>query len=262
MNLQIKEQLNGAAFIEKFTAVNSAMSVHKEVGFALQILSDSAYLQTATKNSIIQAVYNVALSGLSLNPILKLAYLVPRKVKENNTYVLKAVLEPSYKGLMKILTDAGSIKNIYAELVYATDNFKIEKGSNPSIFHQPDYFSKDRGEIVGVYAVGHLIKGGFQFEVMNIAEIKNIMQRSESVKSGSSFSPWKSDFGEMAKKTVVKRLTKMLPLTEISDSTLSALSLDFENDKLEFQNYSEKTIDAGYFEEKTPEQLGETTPTE
>jgi len=44
---------------------------------------------------------------------------------------------------------------------------------------------------------------------MTKAEIEAIRNRSRAGKSG----PWVTDFAEMAKKTVVRRLSKMLPLS-------------------------------------------------
>jgi recombination protein RecT len=76
-------------------------------------------------------------------------------------------------------------------------------------------------DILYVYAVAHLKGGGVQFEVMPKREVDAIRARSRSGNEG----PWKTDYAEMAKKTVVRRLAKYLPLTiegiratEIDDS--------------------------------------------
>lgn len=193
---------------DRFVAVaQSNIDFDKEKSFAMQILNNSDYLFSAAQQnpeSLINAVYNVALTGLTLNPVLKFAYLLPRKKK--------VILEPSYMGLIKILTDAGVVKSIRAYVVRKADLFSYELGTQPFIKHVPS--AESGGEIIGAYAIAELAEGGTQFEVMTRQEIDIIMNRSESVKAGTS-SPWKSDYSEMARKTVIRRLYKYLPKTQI-----------------------------------------------
>ena len=74
-------------------------------------------------------------------------------------------------------------------------------------------------DIVSVYAVAHLKDGYTQFEVMTRDEVEAIRERSKSKSHG----PWVTDFAEMARKTVVKRLCKYLPL---SPQLAAAIELD------------------------------------
>ena len=53
--------------------------------------------------------------------------------------------------------------------------------------------------------------GGYGFEVMSVQDIKAHAQKySKAYKSG--FSPWSTNFEEMAKKTVLKKVLKYAPL--------------------------------------------------
>ncbi|MEJ8803158.1 recombinase RecT [Pontibacter sp. H249] len=209
----------------RFEAVEgNKLSFQKEAGFALQILQKNAFLAKTNPESIKNAIINCALTGLTLNPVLKLAYLVPRKGE--------CILDPSYMGLIKVLTDAGSVKNIYAEVVYEHDYFYIEQGTNPKIDHKPEV-TGDRGRKIGVYAVAFLLQGGYQFEFMRADQVNAIKSRSEMGKKNDG--SWKTDEDEMWKKTVVKRLYKYLPKSEISEAVVNALQLDNQNNGIDFE---------------------------
>ena len=60
---------------------------------------------------------------------------------------------------------------------------------------------------------------------MSVDEINAIMQRSQSFKSGKS-SPWKTDWSEMARKTIVKRGSKYWPRCERLDNAILHLNTD------------------------------------
>jgi recombination protein RecT len=70
---------------------------------------------------------------------------------------------------------------------------------------------EDRGKIILFYALFKLKNGGYGFEVMSRADIDAHAQ-TYSKAFTSSFSPWKTDYESMAKKTVIKKLLKYAPL--------------------------------------------------
>lgn len=70
---------------------------------------------------------------------------------------------------------------------------------------------KDRGKPVYYYAVFTLINGGFGFDVMTKEEI-NVHKNKYSQAAGSKYSPWSTNFDDMAKKTVLKRVLKYAPI--------------------------------------------------
>ena len=88
---------------------NVNLSFAKESGFAMQILKANEYLAKLDPISIRDSIVQVALTGITLNPALKYAYLIPRAGK--------CTLDISYMGMIKILTDAGFVKNIDAAIV-------------------------------------------------------------------------------------------------------------------------------------------------
>ena len=79
---------------------------------------------------------------------------------------------------------------------------------NGVITHSVDWLN-DRGAMKAVYAEAKLVSGETQSCVLTKSEVDGIRGRSKAGQSG----PWVSDYNEMAKKTAVRRLSKMLPLS-------------------------------------------------
>lgn len=70
---------------------------------------------------------------------------------------------------------------------------------------------ENRGELRCVYAMFRLQNGGFGFEVMSKTAIEaHAKQYSKAY--DTSYSPWKTDFESMAKKTVIKQVLKYAPM--------------------------------------------------
>lgn len=182
--------------------VDSSVEWSRECQFAIQAFQANDFLaKTALSNpsSAQNAIINIAAIGISLNPALKHAYLVPRK---------KAVcLDISYMGMMHIAQESGSILWGQAEIIRANDTYR-KTGFGNSPVHDYSPFG-ERGDIVGVCCVVKLHNGDYLSGEMKLAEVEAIRARSESFKSGSG--PWITDFEEMAKKTIVKREYKYWP---------------------------------------------------
>jgi len=210
----------------RFTELTNKETFTKECSFAMQHFSKNSFLSTATMPSKLEAVMNVAMIGLTLNPVLKLAYLVPRRAKENGQFVVKCYLEPSYQGLVKLITDTGSAKTIYSHLVYEGDEFEEQLGTEVNLIHKPKRESKT---IILAYAVAILQDGTKQVDVMPISELNEIRSMSESYKAWEKNKNipciWNSHHGEMCRKTVIKRLCKYLPKTNQWDKIATAIDL-------------------------------------
>jgi recombination protein RecT len=207
---------------ESLARIHNAVNYTKEASFALQILNDNSYLAEIAVNdqdSFKRAIINVAAVGLSLNPLEKLAYLIPRKKK--------VCLDISYIGMIKLATDSGAIKWAAAEIVRANDTYEFQ-GVNREPIHKFHPF-KDRGEIVGGYCLAKTFDGEFILSQMTGEEILSIRDRSESFKAGKS-SPWDTDTNEMIKKTLIRRAYKMWPRTDTRDRLDKAIDVSFEAD--------------------------------
>ncbi|WP_291515747.1 recombinase RecT [Bdellovibrio sp. ArHS] len=190
---------------------HKAVNFEQEAHFALQALKANSFLaDTAAKNpdSLINAVHNIASVGLSLNPALKHAYLVPRDGK--------VCLDFGYKGLVHLAVDSGSVIFAQAEIVYEKDDFVI-KGRGQEPIHNRNPFAKDRGAILGAYCVAKLSNGDFLVETMSVDEIETIRDKTQAYKAfkaGKAKSAiWDTDFAEMAKKTIIRRASKSWPMS-------------------------------------------------
>ena len=242
---------------KQFEASNEyKMNFNREAGFAIQILVNNPYLAKCEQESIKHAIVNVALTGITLNPALKYAYLVPRKVKNE----LKCILDISYMGMIKILTDAGAVKNVDAGVIYANDKYDFRKGSDPYFKHQSAL--SNRGDKIGAFAIAYLRDGGFQFEVLGREEIEKVRGTSESYKNeeGRKYSPWETWEDEMWKKTALKRLFKLLPKTNFSEQLIAAISHDYDNEISDLPKENKEDKYSGIFEDIPEAQIVNDTP--
>ena len=142
--------------------------------------------------------------GLEPNGALNEGYLVP--FFNGKSGQKECQFMPSYRGLINLARRSGEISKIYAKTVHENDEFEVEEGTEQRIRHTPDYFG-NRGKAVGYYAVFTLKDGSVDFEIMGAQEIEAVRSRSKAKSSG----PWQTDYDEMAKKTVLKRLLKRAP---------------------------------------------------
>lgn len=153
-----------------------------------------------TKESILLSVFQSLDLGLEIGNALGEAYLVP--------YGSTCQMIPGYRGLVSLARRSGKIRAIEARIVREGDEFDYELGTNPKLVHKPS-FAETPAEMRVVYAIAFFVDGSTQFEVMVRAEVDAIRKRSRSGNNG----PWVTDYEEMAKKTVVRRMSKFLPLS-------------------------------------------------
>ena len=194
---------------------DESVTWEKEKQFAIQALQANDYLSkiAASKPATLQnAIINIASIGISLNPALKHAYLVPRKGG--------VCLDLSYMGLLHLAQSSGVILWGQCKVVRANDTYQ-----NAGLSKEPTHLANtfgDRGDIVGAYCTVKTVDGDFLTEEMNITEIFEIRERSEAYKRKSG--PWKTDEGEMIRKTVVKRAYKYWPKCERLGSAIQMLN--------------------------------------
>lgn len=212
--------------ITRFGGITSPAAAEREASFALQLVNKNALLQKCSTQSIIESFLNVANVGLTLNPALNFAYLVPRYDRAIKSFV--CTLMPSYQGLVKLLTDTGAVTSVSCHLYRDGDEFEFQLGTDAYVNHRPKIGNK--GEVLAVYAVATMPDGGKQIEIMAKEEIDSIRDLSDSwkayMKGKISSCVWLDHYGEMARKTVVKRMVKYLPKSKGYDLVAKAIEQD------------------------------------
>jgi len=156
------------------------------------------------KFSFIGAVIQSAQLGLEVGSGLGHAYLIP--------YGKECQFITGYKGLTDLCRRSGAVAGISVLCVYKGELFDygVQNGVE-YVNHRPVLGKKSDKDIVAAYAIGNLTSGGApQIAVMSVDEIIEIRD-TKSKGANSASSPWKLHFPEMCKKTVVRRLAKMLP---------------------------------------------------
>ncbi len=170
-------------------------------------------LAECDKPSFFGAILQCAQLGLEPGSALGHAYMIPRRRKDGSQ---ECTLQIGYQGMVDLIERDGRL-TMEANLVFANEIFDIDYGTQSKIIHKP-CLRGDRGDLVGAYAIARYKDGRTKFRFITIEEIEEAKKSS-----GAKFGPWVTHYNEMARKTAVRRLYKMLPKsTEIA----RALELD------------------------------------
>lgn len=223
-------------------ALPKHMDAEKMVRIVTTEMRRNPKLAECSRDSLLGAIMLSAQVGLEPSP-LGYAYLIP--TYNGKTKTLDCRFEIGYKGYLRLVRNAGEVSTIYAESVCENDEFELVRGTENKIIHKPNL--KDRGEPYGFYAMAQMKDGSFDFEYMNMKQIKKRMDVSQG--KDSSYSPWQQWFDEMAKKTVLKSLSNRLPL---SPDLKENLYVDgCIGRKVENPQHEDDTIDVDFIEAET-----------
>lgn len=199
------------------------MTPERMIHLAVMATTKTPLLLECDPRSIVFSVMQAASLGLEIGGPVPGAHLVPYKRKNVG---LICTLIPDYRGLIQLAVEAGSIQSASVRLVYPGEHFKVWYGTDERIEHVPD-FTIDRLDefLTHAYVVFILPSGAVKFEVMAKDEIDHIRATSKAKDSG----PWVDWYGEMAKKTIVKRGLKTVP-SNPSSAAARRLSMAVEAD--------------------------------
>lgn len=177
-------------------------------------------LLECTPESLVRSIVVASQLGLECDGVMGEGALVP--------YKGVCQFQPMYQGLVKLARNSGEIVDVYADVVYDCDTFKLARGLHPDLVHEPNYAEQDSSEMLGFYACAVFKSGYAKFEYMTKGQVDGIRARSKARDSG----PWVTDYLEMGKKTVVIRLTKLLPKSaELSQAVATSHLADAGEDQ-------------------------------
>lgn len=184
--------------------LEAALPKHIDAGriarVAMTAVRQNYKLAKCTKESFLGGLLVASQMGLEINTPLGHAYLIP--------YGNKATLVVGYKGIMDLAYRTGLCKTISAEAVYDGDEFEYELGINKKLTHKPPK-TGERGQVIGYYGYYLLESGGFDFVYMTHEQVTAHGRKfSKSFGTG----PWKDNFDQMAKKTVIKAALNYAPM--------------------------------------------------
>ena len=212
-------------------------------------------LMKCAPESFYGAVLQCAALGLEPGSALGHCYLLPFGNGKDKQGRPNAQLIIGYRGMIDLARRSGQIVSLQAYCVHEQDTFNYKLGLDPDIEHIPASVA-DRGKVTHVYAVAKLKGGGVQFEVMSRAEIEKVRASSKAGNSG----PWSSHWDEMAKKSVIRRLFKYLP---VSIEAVRAVEIDEKSERGEAvteQDFIEAEFidkgdvnDAEYIDDEVPD---------
>lgn len=186
-------------------ALPSVMTPERFTRIVTSAISTTPQLAQTTPQSFLGAMMTAAQLGLEPNTPLGQAYLLPYK----NHGRLECQFQLGYKGLIDLAYRSGQVTIIQANEVREHDEFEYSFGLEPTLHHVPA--RSDRGDVIGYYAMFRTKDGGFGFEVMSREDVE-AHARKYSKSYGGGYSPWSTNFDEMAKKTVLKKCLKYAPL--------------------------------------------------
>lgn len=214
LSMQLQEKTKyGLTFPSDYNPTNALMSAY----LIMKETTDKngkCILESCSQNSIANSLMDMATLGLNAGK--KQGYFI--------AYGGKCQFQKSYFGNITLAKRNG-LRKISAEIIYEGDTFKyhIEDGVKVIDMHEQDFMNIDVDKIKGAYAVGIMSDGSKIVEVMNIAQLKKAWnQRMGGLKEDVSSTHTKFR-DQMAKKTVINRLCKLIGNTS-TDGNISEIS--------------------------------------
>lgn len=165
--------------------------------------------------SLFGAIIQTAQLGLEPGSGLGQAYLIPYRNGTTGRYECQFIT--GYQGMVDLAERSGQV-TVEAHCVYQKDKFEVQLGTDAWIKHEP-YFGEidanghltasEPGPLIATYAVARYKDGRYKFRILPLHEIEKARKSSQVGRQNKG--PWRDFYDEMAKKTAIRRLFKLLP---------------------------------------------------
>ena len=223
LSAQLKEkQQYGLTFPADYNPTNALTGAYLIMKETVD-KNGKSILESCSQTSIANSLMDMVTLGLNANK--KQGYFI--------AYAGKCQFQKSYFGNIT-LAQRNGLKNISAEIIYEGDSFKyhIEDGMKVIDEHEQDFMNVDVDKIKGAYAVAIMEDGRKIVEIMNICQLRKAWnQRMGGLKDDAS-STHKKFADQMAKKTVINRLCKVIANTS-TDGNIAEISDRLDRGKMD-----------------------------
>jgi recombination protein RecT len=193
-----------------------SISPDRVIKMALLAAHKNPSIAKSTPASVVFSVMQIAAWGLEIG---RTAHLVPFFSKKESAYICQPM--PDFKGLVQMMVQSGEVMKVDGRVVREGDTFEVEYGLEERLVHRP--IPANDGEIIAAYAVLSMPNGDKKFDVMWRAEIEKVRAVSRSKDDG----PWVQWYDQQAIKTVLKRISKQVPLTERTREVIEADNAEY-----------------------------------
>ncbi len=173
---------------------------------SLLAVTKNKELWKCSKESVFLAIMESARVGLQIDN--KEAALIP--------YGGHAEFMPMVQGIIRLMLRSPGLVKVEARVVRDGDEFDFEYGLRPNLVHRPLNLS---GDVTHAYAIMWRQGADPTFEVMDREEIEQVRLTSRATNSPA----WKNWYPEMARKVVLKRLSKY---ADLSPEASRAIEID------------------------------------
>lgn len=157
--------------------------------------------------SIARSVVEAAQMGLEPTGAIGGAHLVPFHNAKTGRKEAQLIID--YRGYVQLARRSGEVSKVWARVVREKDEFVVQAGTEDTLHHRPYLGQDDPGNVTHVYAVIAYRDGSQQYDFDTRAWVETIRKRSKAKDNG----PWVTDWNEMAKKSILRRLLKTAPLS-------------------------------------------------
>ena len=198
----------------------AALTIGALIESAIFAATQNPKILQCTQESVLQSIVKAARLALDCGGTLGSAYLVPFKE------VCQLII--GYRGFLDLARRAAKTADIDCQLVYEGDEISIVQGTTRELVHKPSLTAeRTKDKIIAAYMVTTYADaaGTQKFEMMTRPEINGIRNRSKAAQKG----PWVTDFGEMARKTVLRRGIKYVPISVVEAGRVLAEAIEHDN---------------------------------
>jgi len=207
----------------------------------IDVYSSDKTLQNSDPKTVIMEALKAATLKLPINKGLGYAWIVP--------YKGKATMQIGYKGYIQLAQRAGSYRYINADAVYEGETVTKDRLTGEVIISGTPTSEK----AVGYFAYIELLNG-FQKTIFWTRDEVEAHAKRFSQSYNAAFSPWKTDFDEMAIKTVLKALLSKYGI--LSVEMTSAITQDRDPEEEDIQREIDQNANKGDVIDVKPETAG------